>query len=233
MENQIALFTTFIAGMISFLSPCVLPVLPTYAALLAGTANNKGETVQWHFWLNAFCFLIGFTVVFIIMGATASYFGQLFLEYQESVRKIGALFMVVMGIHILGIIRVTVLHREYRPLLHSVFRGPFGAFMLGIAFTAGWTPCTGPILASILVYAGTATTLDQGALLLFIYAMGFSIPFLLAAFLMNRFSRLRVVYHWLPYIQQISGLVLIMAGIIIYFDLMQKGLGLFWSWFAW
>lgn len=108
--------------------------------------------------------------------------------------------------------------------------GPIGAFALGVAFTAGWTPCIGPILASILVYASTTATLGQGALLLFVYAVGFSLPFLIVAFLLNKYLyKVRKLYKWLPFVQQASGVVLIAAGIIIYFDLMQKVLGAVWG----
>ena len=232
MDNNITLITAFIAGAVSFLSPCVLPVLPTYTAFLAGTGTNKTDVIsnKWSFLLNALCFLGGFTLVFVMMGATASYFGQVFLDYQEVIRQTGAVFMVIMGGHLLGIFRVAVLQREYRPLLTTTLGGPIGAFVLGVAFTAGWTPCIGPILASILVYASTTATLGQGALLLFVYAMGFCVPFLIVALLLNKYLyKVKKLYKWLPFVQQASGVVLIAAGIIIYFDLMQKVLGAVWG----
>jgi cytochrome c-type biogenesis protein len=166
----------------------------------------------------------------MVMGATASYFGQFFLEYQQVIRQIGAIFMMIMGFHLLGFMKVTVLMREYRPLLAITFRGPIGAFFLGVAFTTGWTPCVGPILGSILVYASTTDTLGQGAFLLFVYAMGFCIPFLMVALLLNTYlHHVKRLYKWLPLVQQVSGVVLIIAGIIIYFDLMQKLLGIIWG----
>jgi len=163
-----------------------------------------------------------------MMGATASYFGQLFLDYQDAIRQIGAIFMVIMGIHLLGIVKLEWLEREYRPLLQHTFQGPIGAFILGVAFTAGWTPCTGPILASILVYASTTITLSQGAFLLFVYSLGFSVPFLLMAlFFKNYFFRIKVVMKWLPYLQGLSGVMLIIIGIMLYFNLIQRVLGIF------
>ena len=232
MDNNITLITAFIAGAVSFLSPCVLPVLPTYTAFLAGT-NTTSTTImsnRWVFILNVLCFLSGFTLVFVLMGATASYFGQVFLDYQEVIRQTGAVFMVIMGGHLLGIFRAAVLQREYRPLLDTTLGGPIGAFVLGVAFTAGWTPCIGPILSSILVYASATATLGQGALLLFVYAMGFCVPFLIVALLLNKYLyKVKRFYKWLPFVQQASGVVLIVAGIIIYFDLMQKVLGALWG----
>ncbi|EIW17108.1 MULTISPECIES: cytochrome c biogenesis CcdA family protein [Pelosinus] len=230
--NEVTLVTAFIAGTISFLSPCVLPLLPTYMAFLTGAESGKLQDDNlvntWPFLLRISCFLSGLSLVFIMMGATASYFGQLFLDYQDAIRQIGAIFMVIMGIHLLGIVKLEWLEREYRPLLQHTFQGPIGAFILGVAFTAGWTPCTGPILASILVYASTTITLSQGAFLLFVYSLGFSVPFLLMAlFFKNYFFRIKVVMKWLPYLQGLSGVMLIIIGIMLYFNLIQRVLGIF------
>ncbi len=230
--NEVTLVTAFIAGTISFLSPCVLPLLPTYIAFLTGaeSGNLQGDNLvnTWPFLLRISCFLSGLSLVFIMMGATASYFGQLFLDYQDAIRQIGAIFMVIMGIHLLGIVKLEWLEREYRPLLQHTFQGPIGAFILGVAFTAGWTPCTGPILASILVYASTTITLTQGAFLLFVYSLGFSVPFLLMAlFFKNYFFRIKFVMKWLPYLQGLSGVMLIIIGIMLYFNLIQRVLGIF------
>lgn len=228
MEGSMPLLTAFGAGVVSFLSPCVVPLLPTYTAFLAGSGVKDGEQpAKWRFLLNSIFFLAGFTCVFVAMGATASLFGQFFFDYQDSIRKFGAVFMIIMGVHLLGVLQLSFLHQEYRPLLSSTFQGPLGAFILGVAFTAGWTPCTGPILASILVYAGTSATMGQGALLLFVYAMGFSVPFFLIAYLMNRYlGSVRSLYRWLPIIQKGAALVLILVGLCVYFDVLNQVLGL-------
>jgi len=230
--DKVTLLTAFIAGGVSFVSPCVLPLLPTYTAFLAGTSSKTidGITNRWKLLINALCFLSGFTIVFVVMGATASYFGQIFFDYQQMIRQFGAVFMVFMGIHLLGLLKVTILQREYRPLFVNTLRGPVGAFILGATFTAGWTPCIGPILSSILLYASTTETLQQGAFLLFIYSMGFCVPFLFMALLLNKYlHKMKKIYKWLPLVQQLSGFVLIMTGIILYFDLMQKMLGYIWQ----
>ncbi len=230
--DHVTLLTAFIAGGVSFVSPCVLPLLPTYTAFLAGTSSKSidGITNRWELLINALCFLSGFTIVFVVMGATASYFGQVFFDYQQMIRQFGAVFMVFMGIHLLGLLKITILQREYRPLFVNTLRGPIGAFILGITFTAGWTPCTGPILSSILLYASTTETLQQGAFLLFIYSMGFCVPFLFMALLLNKYlHKMKKIYKWLPLVQQLSGVVLIITGIILYFDLMQKMLGYIWQ----
>lgn len=231
MEQNITLVAAFLAGVLSFLSPCVLPLLPTYTAVLsAGTDRKVGEKkTKGNLFINGVSFFSGFTLVFVIMGATASQFGQMFLVYQDGIRQVGAIFIVIMGLHVSGFLRVRALEREYRPLLRKTLEGPLGAFFLGIAFTTGWIPCVGPILASILVYAGTAATLTQGSLLLFVYAMGFSLPFLLMAVLLNRyFYQVRRFYPYLAILQQVAGVMLIIIGIVIYFDVMQRILGVLW-----
>ncbi|MCX7781415.1 MAG: cytochrome c biogenesis protein CcdA [Negativicutes bacterium] len=227
---NVTLLTAFVAGIGSFLSPCVLPMMPTYAALLAGSDPYKtGHTA---FLINSLAFLTGFTFIFMAMGATASLFGQFFFDYQSVIRKAGAVFMFIMGLQLAGFLKIGALEREYRPLYKFTFQGPVGAFLLGIAFTAGWTPCTGPILASILIYAGTTATMMQGAFLLFVYAMGFSVPFLVIALVCNRYlTQIKGLYKWLPAIHKMAGYVLMLVGVVVYFDLMSKGLGYIWGLF--
>ncbi|MDU4960599.1 MAG: cytochrome c biogenesis CcdA family protein [Sporomusaceae bacterium] len=228
-DPSVTLPSAFAAGLLSFLSPCVLPVVPTFSAVLTGSGAANGGR-QSSFWLNAGCFLGGFTLVFVVMGATASFFGQLLIENQRLIQKIGACFMVLMGLQLSGLFSWRLLQREYRPLLRYQFQGPGGAFLLGIAFTLGWTPCTGPILATILVYAGTADTLWQGAFLLFIYSLGFCLPFIALAALIRRYVlAFDSLYRWLPAIRRAAGVVLIVIGVSIYFDWLQKGLGAFWG----
>lgn len=224
MDNEVTLFTAFLAGIGSFLAPCVLPMMPTYAAILAG--SDPYQSGRRTFIINSAAFLSGFTVVFIAMGATASLFGQFFFDHQLFIRKLGAGFMIFMGLHLLGVFTIAALQREYRPLQQQVLQGPGGAFLLGIAFTAGWTPCTGPILASILMYAGAAATLAQGALLLFIYSLGFSVPFIIIAALCNRYlTQIKSLYRWLPLIHRLAGIMLVVIGLVIYFDLLPKVTG--------
>lgn len=219
----------FSAGAISFLSPCVLPLLPTYIALLAGSSPHEtaaGGGVTRHLFINVLCFLAGFTLVFVAMGATASYLGQFFFENRDVLRKVGAVFMAVMGVQLAGVIPIGKLYREYRPFMDYTLRGPLGSMALGAAFTIGWTPCIGPILAAVLAYSAMADTVGRGAWLLFVYAMGFSLPFLFVAFIFNRFIfHVRIVYKWLPYIQKIAGVALIITAAAIYFDLLTLLLG--------
>ena len=232
---DISLIGAFLAGIASLLSPCVLPLLPTYFAFLGGNSRSqmgKKTSSQRLLLRNSFFFLCGFTMVFVIMGASASFIGQLFFSYQEILRKIGAVFMAIMGIQLTGFFTIPLLQQERRPLLQYTFSGPLGAFIFGAAVTIGWTPCIGPILASILLYASTEDMVNQGAALLFVYAMGFCLPFMLLAFLYNKFLfRLSAIYPWLPWIQCISGIVIILVGIAIYFDLMNTLLAILTSYF--
>lgn len=227
---DISLIAAFIAGIASLLSPCVLPLLPTYFAFLGGNSGSgmdEKASSQCLLLRNSLFFLCGFTMVFVIMGASASFIGQLFFSYQEIVRKIGAVFMVIMGIQLTGFLTISLLQQERRPLLNYTFRGPVGAFIFGAAVTAGWTPCIGPILASILMYAGTEEMVNRGAVLLLVYAMGFCLPFMLFALLYNKFLfRLSSIYSWLPWIQRISGIAIILVGITIYFDFINTLLGI-------
>ncbi|MEN6567255.1 MAG: cytochrome c biogenesis protein CcdA [Veillonellales bacterium] len=223
--GDITLLAAFVGGLLAFLSPCVLPLLPVFSAMLAGAAT--GEERCSTLYINSGCFFIGFTFVLIIMGATASLLGQWFFDHQPEIKKIGAFLIIIMGVYLSGLVRLIPLEREYRPFLARTFQGPFGAFLLGISFTVGWTPCIGPILASILLYAGGNTTVAGGALLLLVYSMGFSLPFFLLAVLFRQYlSRMRDIYQWLPRLQQVAGYLLIVIGLFMWLDWLQKGLGI-------
>lgn len=220
----------FLAGMLSFVSPCVLPMLPTFSAVLAGAVSERDEENSGRLYGNALCFLLGFTLVFVLMGATASLLGEWFFDHQPEIRKIGAVLIIVMGLTLSGIWRIGALEREYRPLLLRTFQGPLGAFLLGMSFTVGWTPCTGPILAAILLYAGGTATVGMGALLLLIYSLGFAIPFFLFVVVLRRsLNKVRSVYQYLPAIQRFAGYLLIVLGVMLWLDWLAKGIGVLWS----
>lgn len=227
-EHSLTLITVFFAGVGSFLSPCVLPIMPTFVAIMAGTALDTGaKGRRCSLIVNSVCFLCGFSLVFVAMGATASFFGQILISYQQVISKAGAIFMVFMGLYMCELIKLPILNREYRPLMQGNFAGPLGAFLLGIAFSVGWTPCTGPILAAILIYAGTTNTVAQGAFMLLIYSVGFAVPFFIITLLISSYAdKLKSYYRWLPVVQKIAGITLILTGIMIFFNLMPKVISL-------
>lgn len=214
---NLSLGTVFIAGLLSFFTPCVLPMLPAYSTLLFGSTDQP--KTFWQALINTLCFLAAFCLVFVTMGATAGLLSDFFWQYQDLIRQIGAIFMIVMGLYMIGVFNITALNYEKRPLLNKTFTGPVGAFMFGLGLTAGWTPCSGPILGSVLLYASTTETASAGAWLLFVYSLGFCVPFLLLSVVTKHYAgSLRKSYKYLPLIHKISGLLIVILGGLLLFD---------------
>ncbi|MBF9233423.1 cytochrome c biogenesis CcdA family protein [Microvirga alba] len=206
-----------LGGLISFLSPCVLPLVPPYLSFLAGTTFdrlNAGDgAVRRRAILAALLFVAGFSTVFVALGATASALGQVIRQYLDVLSTIAGLAIIVMGLHFLGVFRIGFLYREAR---FNVDRpvGLWGAYVMGLAFAFGWTPCIGPVLAAILAVAGSETSVARGALLLAAYSLGLGIPFLLAAFAMKPFvALLKRVRSRFGVIEKAMGVLLILTGI--------------------
>src|SRR3954452_25075084 len=179
-------------GLISFLSPCVLPLVPPYLSFLAGTtfdqlAAGDDRAVRRRALLAALLFVAGFTTVFVLLGATASALGQIVRQYLQVLSMVAGFAIIVMGLHFLGLFRIGLLYREARIDVQRPV-GLWGAYVMGLAFAFGWTPCIGPILAAILAVAGSETSVAHGALLLAVYSAGLGVPFLLAAFAMKPFT---------------------------------------------
>lgn len=208
----------FLAGFLSFISPCVLPLLPTFSLILAKNSQQDGSEAR-RLYANTTAFLAGFTLVFVLLGATASLIGAWLFSYQDILRQGAAVLIIVMGLFMTGWIKIPLLLREYRPFQRRGFGGIGGAFLLGCGFTLGWTPCTGPMLATILLYAGDTATVGAGALLLFVYSLGFAVPFFLLAVIWRRhIMKLRAFYQYLPIIQRAAGIVLVLLGILLWSD---------------
>ena len=207
-----------LAGFLSFISPCVLPLLPTFSLILAKNSQQDGRETQ-RLYANTTAFLAGFTLIFVLLGATASFIGSWLFSYQELLRQGAAVLIIVMGLFMTGWIKIPLLLREYRPFQRQGFGGVGGAFLLGCGFTLGWTPCTGPMLATILLYAGDTATVGAGALLLLVYSLGFAVPFFLLAVIWRRhIMKLRTFYQYLPRIQQAAGIVLVLLGVLLWSD---------------
>lgn len=217
--SHIALLTAFIAGVMSFLSPCVLAVLPACTAFLGSTGRAVGCPRLRQLWVNIGIFLSGFIVVFLVIGAGAAYLGQALHSYQHVISKIGAAFMTVMGLQLSGLISFSMTSRKYH-LRFPASAGPWGIFLLGVASTAAWTPCNGPLLAPVLVYASTSPSLLQGVALFFVYALGFCLPFALLAVTLERYlNRLRLFSRRMNMVQRVAGILLAISGVLLFFEL--------------
>jgi cytochrome c-type biogenesis protein len=210
----------FLAGLVSFLSPCVLPLVPGYVSLISGVGVEELQSQETHLFrkvmLNSIAFILGFSVVFIALGAISTEVGQLMAHYKSLLARIAGVVIVLFGLHLTGIFRINALYADKR--LHNVKGGSTvgGAFLIGFAFAFGWTPCVGPILAVILGFAATQDSVAKGIALLAIYSMGLAVPFLLTSFGIQRFlkfySRFRAHMHA---VEVASGGLLIALGVLL------------------
>ena len=219
---DVTYFGALIAGLLSFLSPCVLPLVPPYLCFLGGTTfdqltgedetpNHVYKTVV----LSSVAFVLGFTTVFVILGATATVAGQLVAENLPLLAKIAGVVIIIAGLHFLGVIHIPILHREARYHADTRPAGLLGAYLIGLAFAFGWTPCIGPVLGSILAVAAGEDSVSQGVSLLFVYSLGLGIPFILAAVAIKPFMRAMQRYRGhLAVMEKVLGAFLVLTGIL-------------------
>jgi cytochrome c-type biogenesis protein len=213
----------FVAGILSFLSPCVLPLVPGYVSLISGATvedlQSDDRRMLGTVMLHSLTFILGFSVVFIALGAVATGIGQFANEYHNLLAKAAGIVVIVFGLHLTGLLKIKALYADKR--LHDVKGGSsaLGSFVVGFAFAFGWTPCIGPILATILVFAGAQDTVMKGVLLLAIYSAGLAVPFLLTSLGVDRFlgfyTRFRRHLHT---VEVISGVFLIVVGVLIFMN---------------
>lgn len=220
---QISFFIAFSAGLLSFVSPCVLPLVPSYISYITGVSLEElaeGEKRDQHRWLalkNAVMFVVGFSMVFIFFGASATVLGQVFLTHQEFLRKLGGFIVILFGLYTLGFLKLRFLMKEKRFQFRDKPAGYFGSFLVGVAFAAGWTPCVGPILGTILLYASTAEEVHLGVKLLSFYSLGLGLPLLLIAVGINSFlTHFKQVSRYMGVISAVSGIFLIVIGVMIF-----------------
>ncbi len=215
---EVSFLAALLGGLISFLSPCVLPLVPPYLSYLAGvTLDELRDGDDWgvrrRALMTALLFVAGFTTVFVILGATASALGQIVRQYLDVLGTLAGIMIIVMGLHFLGVFRIGLLYREARVQVDRSM-DVWGAYVMGLAFAFGWTPCIGPILAAILAVAGSETSVWKGAALLATYSAGLGIPFLLAAFAMKPFvallGRMRSRF---AHVEKTMGALLVLTGI--------------------
>ena len=222
--QEVSYLAAFLAGLLSFFSPCILPLVPGYISFVSGISlekiNNKGNN-QLQVLFGALFFILGFSVVFILLGASATFIGSFLRDYLIWFKRVGGIVIVIFGFHMLGVINIPFLNYEKKIYSQqkNTFHLFFTPFLIGLAFAFGWTPCIGPILAAILVYAGTQDTVLKGVLLLSLYSAGLGIPFLLTALAVNQFYRVSAkIKKYFQIVEMIGGILLIIIGILIFSD---------------
>lgn len=202
----------FVAGVLSFLSPCVLPLVPSYLAYVGGSSQARRRVLM----SNSLLFIVGFALVFVALGASASLLGSLLRGNKDVLTMVGGVIVIFFGLVMLGVIKLPWLYRDSRPQFRGDTQTPWGALLLGMAFAAGWTPCIGPILGGILTLAGASGTLAQGVGLLAVYSIGLGVPFLLAALLFEPFMRFSGRFRrFLPWVERGAGALLLVAGVLM------------------
>ena len=219
-SSNISFFGAFIAGFLSFLSPCVLPLIPSYITYITGLsfadlqAEHPSHKVRQQTIIHSLLFIAGFTCVFMIMGFSASFLGDFLQDHKTAIRRVGGVLIVIFGVHVSGLFDLGMLLKEKRLTLHRKPAGYLGSFIVGIAFAAGWTPCIGPILATILAVAATE---GRGVWLLLTYSMGLAIPFFLSSLAMHQFLVLFGRYKkYIRIMEILTGILLIIVGILIF-----------------
>lgn len=218
MTGSTSVAVALTAGLLSFLSPCVLPLVPSYLSFVTGmTIDDLQESAdRTHVLTHSLLFVSGFTLVFMVLGASASFLGQFARVYDVWVARIGGILVIVLGFHLLGVLRITPLLREKRFHLSDKPAGFLGTLVVGAAFGAGWTPCIGPVLGAILTLAGMRETVWSGVWLLFVYSVGLAVPFLLAALALDRFlATFRRFRSWIPWMERTAGGLLVAFGLLL------------------
>ena len=215
-----AMFVALLAGVISFLSPCVLPVVPPYLAYMSGVSltdlGDRAGATRNKALIPALFFVLGLSTVFLLMGFAASAVGATFLQYQEWFNTAAGIIVMIFGAHFVGVYRIGFLDREARIEAGDTGGSAFGAYILGLAFAFGWTPCIGPQLGAILSLAASEASVTRGTLLLGVYAAGLGIPFLLAAFFLTRaMSVMNRIKRHMKTIERVMGLLLIAVGLAL------------------
>lgn len=218
----ISLGLAFLAGLVSFLSPCVFPIVPSYVGFVTGMTMDElrdgaRSDARRHAAIHAALFVLGFSLVFIALGASATALGSTLRRSLPLLQQLGGVLIVLFGLYLLGVLRLPALMRERRVNLASKPAGKLGSVVVGIVFGAGWTPCVGPILATLLLYASFEQTLGRGVLLLTVYALGLGIPFFLSAVALNWFlagsARMK---RWLLPIERVAGAAMVVLGVLLF-----------------
>ena len=238
-SQEVTFFGAFIAGLLSFMSPCVLPLIPSYITYITGLSfadlqsEHPSHKVRQTAMLHSLAFILGFTVVFVLLGASATYIGSFMNQHAGFLRKAGGVLIVLLGVHVTGLIPIALLLGEKRVTIHRKPAGFAGTFLVGLAFAAGWTPCIGPILAAILMVAATEDSVYHGILLLLLYSLGLGIPFFLSSLAMHQFIvAFQRFKKYIRLFEICTGVFLVLVGIMIYFNWLSRLSGVFTTLFG-
>ena len=234
--DQINIVTAFVFGLLSFISPCVLPIIPGYISFISGYSLNEmtgeNKTARRAMLVNTLFFIAGFTLIFVLMGAAATSIGQVLNENLSLISKIAGVIIIIFGLHMIGIFKIGFLNYEKRFHLQDKKLGILGSFTVGSAFAFGWTPCIGPVLAGILAIASQQETVMQGVVLLTVYSLGLGIPFLLTSLSINKFfnvfNRIKKHFHA---IEVVGGVMLIAVGVLMITNYLTIIASYFAKWF--
>jgi cytochrome c-type biogenesis protein len=229
ISHEVTYLGAFIAGLLSFVSPCVLPLIPSYITYITGISfadlqsEHPSHVIRQKTIFHSLSFILGFTTVFVLLGASATFIGTFLSENATIIRKVGGVLLVLLGIHVTGLFPLRFLLGEKRISIKHKPAGYVGSYLVGIAFAAGWTPCIGPILAAILAVAATEERVYQGILLLFLYSLGLGVPFFLSALAMHRFmvlfNRFKKYIHLF---EIITGVFLVVIGVLLYTNWLSR-----------
>lgn len=215
-SGSIGIVIAFTAGLLSFLSPCVLPLVPSYVTFITGLSVEDVSKTRRTALIHASLFIAGFTIIFMLLGAGATTLGYVVKSQRVWLARIGGALIIVFGLYLVGALNIGFLARERRVHLANKPVGYLGSVLVGIAFGAGWSPCIGPILGAILTYTASEADLQRGMVLLFTYSMGLAVPFLVAAFAVEWFLKtFQKFKRYLGYVQKVAGVLLIIVGILM------------------
>lgn len=217
--KDISILLAFSAGLLSFLSPCVLPLVPAYISYLTGSTIDdlKKNKAKLNTLYKSLGFVLGFSIIFIIMGVSITSLGKLLIIYKDLFRKIGGTIIIVFGLHTIGVFKIKLFYVEKKFIYFDKIKGPFSSIIMGMAFATGWTPCIGPILSSILIYATSMDSIGKGVLLLVMYSFGLAIPFILTAMAISSFTKqYKKISKYLAVISIISGILMIIMGLMVF-----------------
>jgi cytochrome c-type biogenesis protein len=225
--TEVNVFVAFAAGVFSFLSPCVLPLIPSYLSFVSGVSVEEmrgaqaAARVRTRVVLNSAAFILGFSLVFISLGASASFLGGLFLGYRNFIRLVGGIFVVLVGLYLVGLFKIAALERYLQFNLKDKPAGYLGSVLVGITFAVAWTPCVGPVLGAVLALAGASAEVGRGILLLSSYAAGLALPFFLSALAVNSFFQFSQSFRrYIHAVHVMGGVLLIIVGVLLITDYM-------------